>query len=728
MRGTRVHALQAHLAGLRQRRSGHHAHLRTQHHQLVNTGGTGVHTHRRHGKQVLYRLRQFAVTVDQLLACLRDLLFGIGGSDLAVRLQAQTLRINVGVRNMRVDGQVNLRFDLALFLLAAVVRHRLADQAQVQVKTNTGNMAGLFAAEQVAGTANLQVLHGQLQARAELVVGRHSLQTLMRNLAEGLIHRVQEVRVGAFAATTHASTQLVQLAQTVVLGVVDNEGVRVRNIQAGLHNGGADQHVKAALPEVHNNLLQARFTHAAVGGGDARLRHELADFRGNIIDISHAVVHEEHLSFTHELAANCGSNLAVGSRSHESQHGVAFLRRGGKGGGLSNTGERHFQGARNWGSTHGEHVHVRAHLLELFLVLHTEALFLVNDDQAQVLEHYAVREDAVRTDHHVHRAGCDFFGNLAGFFRLLEAGKHANLHGEAREALTERLVVLLGEQSRGYEHGDLFAVLYRLECGTYGDLGFAEAHVAGDEAVHGDFFLHVFLHLVDGGELVGSLVVGEGLFQLSLPGGICGEGVATRCLACRIEFHQVGSDFLDCLASAGLGLSPVATAHLGQARVLATHVVGDEVQLVGGHEEAVGCATALGGGVLDDQVFLHGLHAVDRGGASHRAGGHLNEPADAVAFVHHVVAGVQRERVDGVAAAARFEFLSGGTSGCVGSAAAEQFGFGEDGELRLLNQEACGGGRLADLDDAVFDVAGGVRFEADSAGCGYGGCPFTGVE
>ena len=288
--------------------------------------------------------------------------------------------------------------------------------------------------------------------------------------------------------------------------------------------------------------------------------------------------------------------------------------------------------------------------------------------------------------------------------------------------------MLLREQGRGYEHGNLFAVLHRLERGTYGNLGFAEAHITRDEAVHGDFFLHVFLHLVDGGELVGSLVVGEGLFQLSLPGGICGEGVTARCLACRIEFHQVGGDFLDCLAGAGLGLSPVAAAHLGQARVLATHVVGDQVQLVGGHEEAVGCATALGGGVLDDQVFLHGLHTVDRGGARHRAGGHLDKPADAVAFVHHVVAGVQCERVNRVAAAARGEFLSGGASGCVGAAASEQFGFGEDGELRLLDEEACGGGRLADLNDAVFEVPGGVGFEAGSAGCGYGGCPFAGVE
>ena len=75
-----------------------------------------------------------------------------------------------------------------------------------------------------------------------------------------------------------------------------------------------------------------------MGGGDARLRHELADFGGNIVDVSHAVVHEENLSFTHDLAADRGGNLAVGTRADEGQHGVALLRRGGKGGGLTNTG------------------------------------------------------------------------------------------------------------------------------------------------------------------------------------------------------------------------------------------------------------------------------------------------------------------------------------------------------------------------------------------------------
>lgn len=64
-------------------------------------------------------------------------------------------------------------------------------------------------------------------------------------------------------------------------------------------------------------------------------------------------------------------------------------------------------------------------------MLHTEALFLVNDDQAQVLEHYAVREDAVRADTTSSTAP-DAISSVIWrvSFRLLEAGEHANLHGK----------------------------------------------------------------------------------------------------------------------------------------------------------------------------------------------------------------------------------------------------------------------------------------------------------
>ena len=79
--------------------------------------------------------------------------------------------------------------------------------------------------------------------------------------------------------------------------------------------------------------------------------------------------------------------------------------------------------------------------------------------------------------------------------------------------------------------------------------------------------------------------------------------------------------------------------------LLAADVAGELVELVGGDEQPVAGLAALARRVLDDQVFPGG--AVD--GALHQ----LDVPADAVLLVHHVVAGLQLQRVDGVAPPAR---------------------------------------------------------------------------
>ena len=107
-----------------------------------------------------------------------------------------------------------------------------------------------------------------------------------------------------------------------------------------------------------------------------------------------------------------------------------------------------------------------------------------------------------------------------------EPGEHLHLHREVGEALAEGLVVLLGEHRGGHQHGDLLAVHDRLEGGAQRHLGLAVAHVAADQAVHGLGPLHVPLHVADGLQLVGRLVVGEGRLELLLPGRVDREGVA----------------------------------------------------------------------------------------------------------------------------------------------------------------------------------------------------------
>ena len=78
---------------------------------------------------------------------------------------------------------------------------------------------------------------------------------------------------------------------------------------------------------------------------------------------------------------------------------------------------------------------------------------------------------------------------------------------------------------------------------------------------------------------------------------------------------------------------------------LPADVTGELVELVGGHVQPVAGLATLAGGVLQHQVLAVG--AVD--GALHQ----LDVAADAVLLVHDVVAGLELQRVDRVAATAR---------------------------------------------------------------------------
>jgi hypothetical protein len=83
--------------------------------------------------------------------------------------------------------------------LALLRTHRLVEHAHVQLEAERGDVAGLLVAEQVAGAADLEVAHRDLEARAELGVVAQRAQALRRLLRQRGRARVQEVRVRALA-------------------------------------------------------------------------------------------------------------------------------------------------------------------------------------------------------------------------------------------------------------------------------------------------------------------------------------------------------------------------------------------------------------------------------------------------------------------------------------------------------------------------------------------------
>jgi hypothetical protein len=69
----------------------------------------------------------------------------------------------------------------------------------------------------------------------------------------------------------------------------------------------------------------------------------------------------------------------------------------------------------------GEHVHGQAQLQELLLVLHAEALLLIDDHQAQIIEPDILRQEPVRADDHVDMALPERVERLVGLLAALEA-------------------------------------------------------------------------------------------------------------------------------------------------------------------------------------------------------------------------------------------------------------------------------------------------------------------
>ena len=132
----------------------------------------------------------------------------------------------------------------------------------------------------------------------------------------------------------------------------------------------------------------------------------------------------------------------------------------------------------------------------------------------------------------------------------------------------EAAVVLLGQDGRRHEHGDLLAGVDRLERGADGDLGLAVADVAADQAVHRPGLGHVALDRLDGRELVGRLLVGEGGLELGHPVAVLGRVGDARLAGARgLDVDQLGGEVDDGLGHPLLPLLPGRRADLRERRL-----------------------------------------------------------------------------------------------------------------------------------------------------------------
>ena len=86
-----------------------------------------------------------------------------------------------------------------------------------------------------------------------------------------------------------------QVAQADVLGLVDNDGIGVGDVQAVLDDGRAQKHIIIAADEVQHPVFQFLGFHLSVRDTDAHIGNQPVEYLVDGGEFLHLVVQEEYL-------------------------------------------------------------------------------------------------------------------------------------------------------------------------------------------------------------------------------------------------------------------------------------------------------------------------------------------------------------------------------------------------------------------------------------------------
>ena len=425
-------------------------------------------------------------------------------------------------------------------------------------------MAALGCPEEIPRAADLEIAHRDPESGAELGVLADRLHAAASLAHHHHVAREHQVGVGLLATASDPSAELVKIGQTEAVGAVDDDRVGVGDIEPALDDRGRDQHVGIALHEALHHGLQLPLLHLAVPHQRAHAGAEFPEPGSHLFDRADPVVEQVDLPSPGPLPLDRVADDALVVGADHGLDGLAVGRRRLDHRHVARPHEREVEGAGNRRGGEGQHVDQPEAVLERLLVLHPEPLFLVDDDEPDVLEGHVGREKPVRPHHQVDRS----VGQSLHHFPLLGGGavtaQQLDLDGILAHPLTERPRMLLGQHRGGCEKDNLLPAHERLEGGPQRHLGLAEPDIAAEKAIHRPARLHVLLDLGDRAQLVRGLPVGKALLQLVLPRRVGPVGVTLTGLPLRLQTEKAAGVKEDRFLGGLAGLRPLVVAEGGE--------------------------------------------------------------------------------------------------------------------------------------------------------------------
>ena len=231
-------------------------------------------------EQVERRLRGGSETVGQLMAEAVNILVLGHGVELPVKLHSlrDARDVVVGQERLVVDRDLSVCHELgqSVILSHIIAREKFLELGGFKLNDGLGEHllvglvahvcyeARLLSPEDVSSTADVKVLHGDIEARAEVGKLLDNLQPPARLLRKGGEWRREKIAKGLLIASPDAPAELMELAKPEEVRIVYDNRIGVRYVEPALDDGSGQKHVIVAINKVEHDALKLRALHLPV--------------------------------------------------------------------------------------------------------------------------------------------------------------------------------------------------------------------------------------------------------------------------------------------------------------------------------------------------------------------------------------------------------------------------------------------------------------------------------
>src|SRR5439155_3244441 len=225
--------------------------------------------------------------------------------------------------------------------------------------------------------------------------------------------RVQQVGVRALGAAADAPADLVELGEPEDVGALDDQRVRLRDVDARLDDARGHEDVRLAAHEAQHPRLERALVELPVGDLELDPRAQPAQALRGLVDRLDAVVDEERLATALLLAHDRLLDELLVVLADIGLHGPPALRRRLDDADVAHARKRHLQRPRDRRRAHRDDIGLPLELAPELLLPDAETLLLVDDEQAEVLGAHVAAEEPVRADEDVDLARVERGDRLA---------------------------------------------------------------------------------------------------------------------------------------------------------------------------------------------------------------------------------------------------------------------------------------------------------------------------